>query len=122
MTSTASSAPTRSAGLARLEQFLPSAGSRYARTRNFDFGPARRGNTSILSPYIRHRLVLEEEVVAAVLEKHSFSAASKFIDEVFWRAYFKGYLEQRPSIWADYRLSVADLLRQLESDPKLLDR
>jgi deoxyribodipyrimidine photo-lyase len=26
----------------------------------------------------------------------------KFIQEVFWRGYFKGWLEQHPSVWAHH--------------------
>lgn len=93
---------TRAEGLARLASFTPRAGSVYARTRNFDFGPHLRSNVSVLSPYVRHRLVTEDEVVRAVLARHSFGAAEKFIQEVVWRTYWKGWLEQRPEVWARY--------------------
>lgn len=95
--------PTRQAGLARLKSFVAHAGRHYQNTRNADLGPADRSNVSALSPYIRHRLVTEEEVMSAVLAKHSPAAAEKFIQEVFWRTYFKGHLETRPVIWANYR-------------------
>jgi deoxyribodipyrimidine photo-lyase len=55
-----------------------------------------------LSPYVRHRLITEREVVAAVLGAHSFSAAEKFVAEVLWRTYWKGWLELRPGIWRRY--------------------
>jgi deoxyribodipyrimidine photo-lyase len=115
-------AATRSAGLARLSRFSVAAAGQYAASRNLDFGPERRGNTSLLSPYIRHRLVAEREVVEAVLGRHAFSAARKFIEEVFWRAYFKGWLEQHPSVWSDYRQTLAAQLQRLETDAGLLDR
>ena len=112
----------REAGLELLGQFAGSAGSRYTKTRNFDFGPERRGNVSQLSPYIRHRLLLERELLESTLQQHSQSAASKFVQEVFWRAYFKGWLEQRPSVWTDYRSSVAAELENLEADAGMHDR
>ena len=62
--------PTRSAGLARLNEFVPRAGRIYADGRNADYGPDARANVSMLSPYVRHRLITEEEVVAAVLTRH----------------------------------------------------
>lgn len=105
--------PTRQAGLARLDGFVARAGSHYAAQRNFDFGPENRVNVSTLSPYIRHRLILEEEVVKAVLDRHSFNAASKFIQEVCWRTYWKGWLEMRPQVWRDYQAQVADLTAEL---------
>jgi deoxyribodipyrimidine photo-lyase len=96
--------PTRAQGLARLAAFLPAAGRRYAETRNADDGPAPggRANVSELSPWLHAGLLGEPEVIKAVLAEHSPRAAEKFIAEVFWRVYFKGYLEQRPAIWADY--------------------
>lgn len=96
--------PTRAAALARLTEFLPAAGRRYAETRNADDGPASggRSNVSELSPWLHAGVLGEAEVLAAVLGQHSPRAAEKFIAEVFWRIYFKGYLEQRPAIWDDY--------------------
>ena len=111
--------PTRAAGLERLADFVPCAGRDYAKLRNFDFGPGRHESVSGLSPWLRHRLVLEEEVVARTLEQHSLSSAEKFIQEVFWRTYSKGFLEQRPSIWRAYRRDVAALAERLEAEPGL---
>ena len=114
--------PSRSAGLRRLKAFVPNAGTHYAKSRNFDFGPGRRDNVSLLSPYVRHRLVLEQELLETVLHRHSPTAAEAFVQEVFWRAYFKGWLEHRPDVWADYRMSVSDLFGKLDADSELLER
>ena len=108
--------PNRETGLAQLHGFIARAGARYAKSRNYDFGPDRRANVSMLSPYLRHRLLLEEEVLRATLRHHSLAAANKFLQEVFWRTYYKGWLEQRPSVWVEYRRSLAQTLRQLEND------
>jgi deoxyribodipyrimidine photo-lyase len=104
--------PTRKAGLDRLAKFLPFAGRHYQNNRNADLGPHDRSNVSVLSPYIRHRLITEEEVLRAVLAKHSPSAAEKFIQEVFWRTYFKGHLETRPIIWTNYRAALKAIKMQ----------
>jgi deoxyribodipyrimidine photo-lyase len=101
--------PTRAAGLARLDAFLPWAGRTYTRDRNIDRGPDDRSNVSALSPWIRRRLVTEEEVIAAVLKRHSFASAEKFIQEVYWRSYWKGWLEMRPG-----------LLRRFDADRRAL--
>jgi deoxyribodipyrimidine photo-lyase len=103
------SVPTRAAGLDALDDFVPRAGRAYARDRNLDLGPSR-SNVSGLSPYLRHRLLTEQEVVAAVLEDHTLGAAEKFVQEVFWRTYWKGWLEQAPEVWRRYRLEVGELL------------
>jgi hypothetical protein len=94
--------PTRAAGLSRLARFRPSMGGRYASTRNHDRGPEARGNVSTLSPYVRRRLVTEAELVAAAVVDHGPDAAEKFVQEVFWRGYWKGWLEMRPGVWRAY--------------------
>lgn len=99
--------PTRAAGLEALEQFVPRAGRAYPRDRNHDTGPGRE-NVSVLSPYIRHRLITEREVVAAVLARHRLGDSEKFVQEVFWRTYWKGWLEQNPEVWRRYRRDVSE--------------
>lgn len=94
--------PSRAAGLERLELFAPHAGLAYASGRNIDPGPDKHAAVSRLSPYLRHRLLTEEEVVSRVLAWHDPRSAEKFIQEVLWRTYWKGWLEMRPSVWAQF--------------------
>ncbi len=103
--------PTRAAGLARLQTFVPRAGLAYATQRNRDV--AGHVHVSGLSPWLRHRLVTEDEVIAAVREAHP-QGAEKFLAEVWWRTYWKGWLELRPSVWADYRRDLAATLDRLQ--------
>ncbi len=84
--------PTRAAGLARLAAFTPSMGKSYAAHRNEDHGPGAHHAVSGLSPWLRHRLVTEEETVAAAVSAHGAKNAEKFIQEVLWRTYWKGWL------------------------------
>lgn len=112
---------SRAAALARLAEFLPHAGAHYANERNADFGPERRDNVSLLSPALRHRLITEDEVVRAVLGLHGFAASEKFIQEVCWRSYWKGWLEQRPKVWRDYQTALETLIGRI-SDGAALDR
>ncbi|MGP9820357.1 FAD-binding domain-containing protein [Salinarimonas sp. NSM] len=114
--------PTRAEGLARLARFVPRAGSAYAASRSEDRGPRDRGNVSTLSPFVRHRLVSEREVLAAVLAEHDLEAAEKFVQEVLWRTYWKGWLEQRPAMWERYLARLAADLRALETDLSLRRR
>ena len=114
--------PTRAAALSRLSEFLPAAGRRYAETRNHDDGPAAdgtRANVSQLSPWLHAGLIAEADVLEAVLGSHSAKTAEKFVAEVFWRIYFKGYLEQRPAIWADYCTGRDGALAALERNAGL---
>ena len=107
--------PTRQGALQRLEEFIP-ASPRYAARRNF----VQEGhpNVSRLSPAIRGRLVTEQEVVERVLAAHSFSSVEKFVQEVLWRSYWKGWLELRPQVWASYRKRL-NWVRQQTPEPML---
>jgi deoxyribodipyrimidine photo-lyase len=67
-----------------------------------DQGPDHPGAVSRLSPYVRHRLVTERDIVAGVMARHHSDAAEKFLQEVFWRTYWKGWLEMRPAVWARF--------------------
>ncbi len=88
--------PTRAEGEKILTAFIPRMGRRYANGRNTDHGPGAHKAVSVLSPYIRRRLVLEVDAVAAALAEHGPEDAEKFVQEVIWRGYFKGWLERRP--------------------------
>lgn len=74
--------PTRQAALERLAGFVPGAGRAYAEGRNLDPGPGEPGAVSRLSPYLRHRVITEAEVVDAVLQAQGPAGADKFIQEV----------------------------------------
>lgn len=100
---------TRAAGLERLEAFAPYAGQAYQARRNFDLATNGASAVSQLSPWLRHRLISEEEVLAAVLRHHRPEAAMAFVQEVFWRGYFKGWLEQHPSVWASVQAGCIPL-------------
>ena len=96
----------RDSGLTRLSEFAPNAGTSYTSTRNFDDGVPQKGmrsNVSQLSPWLHAGLLSEREVIAAAIDAHGPGKAEQFIAEVFWRVYFKGYLEQRPSVWDAYK-------------------
>ncbi|MEL7139462.1 MAG: FAD-binding domain-containing protein [Pseudomonadota bacterium] len=107
---------TRAEGLRRLEAFAPRMGGHYKGQRNRDSGPGRRDNVSLLSPYIARRIVTEEEAVSAALARHKPGTCEKFVQEVVWRTYFKGWLEIRPQVWADYREGLAEDRRVLEGN------
>jgi deoxyribodipyrimidine photo-lyase len=114
--------PIRAAGLAMMADFIPAMGRRYANGRNYDHGAGKHKAVSQLSPYIRRRLICETEVLAAALRAHGADGAEKFIDEVIWRGYFKGWLERRPQVWHSYvqglnaDLAALDLDRRLRRD------
>jgi deoxyribodipyrimidine photo-lyase len=109
--------PSRAAGLARLRDFLPHAGRDYALGRNHDLG--EDSTVSRLSPWLRHRLITEAEVIEAVLGRHTPGAAEKFLQEVLWRSYWKGWLELRPRVWRDYQRGRDAALHRLAAEAGL---
>ncbi|WP_439813749.1 FAD-binding domain-containing protein [Zavarzinia sp. CC-PAN008] len=111
--------PTRAAGLARLAAFLPNAGHDYAHGRNDDRGPRDRANVSALSPWIRRRLLTEPEVIAAAIAAHGPQAAHKFVQEVVWRSYWKGWLEQHPAVHARYEAQRPAIAGAWATNPRL---
>ncbi|WP_421789126.1 FAD-binding domain-containing protein [Hyphobacterium sp.] len=111
--------PTRATGLDRLDVFLDKAGHHYAINRNTDFGPLDRSNISCLSPWLRSRVLTETELLFAVLDRHGYQTAEKFIQEVAWRGYFKGWLEHRPGVWDRYQSDLRNLTDQLAENSGL---
>ena len=97
---------SKAAALNRLNNFVEQNLSEYSKLRNFDFGPENRTNISGLSPYITHGVINEKEVIEKSLSKFSFSKNEKFIQEVLWRTYWKGWLELRPNVWTDYLVEL----------------
>ena len=110
----------RKDALQNLNHFIESGLSEYSRSRNFDFGPNKRNNVSCLSPYITHGVLNEVEVIKKSLAKYSFNKNEKFIQEVLWRTYWKGWLELRPSVWSDYIISLNSLREKYKEDPNYL--
>ena len=93
---------SRKEALEVLENYVEKEITNYNSKRNFDFGPSNRENVSCLSPYITHRLITEYEVTKKVLSKHPHQKVEKYIQEIFWRVYWKGWLELRPKVWSDF--------------------
>ena len=108
--------PTREAGLKRLKEFAPLASETYSNERNFDFSSTKKNSVSALSPWIKHRLITEEEVLIEILKYHSPHSAMKFIQEVFWRGYFKGWLEQHPTVWSHHNEKLIKEYTKLENN------
>ncbi|MEM1390468.1 MAG: FAD-binding domain-containing protein, partial [Pseudomonadota bacterium] len=100
-------------------QFQPSMGRHYSNTRNHDYGPNDRSNLSALSPWVRNRLITEHELASAALSRFSLSSAEKFVQEVCWRTYWKGWLQHRPTVWSDYLETRDEASDQVERNAGL---
>jgi deoxyribodipyrimidine photo-lyase len=105
--------PTRAEGLARLATFTQYAGKAYQERRNFDIDASQVSAVSQLSPWLRHRLISEQEVLTSARNQHSLEAAIPYVQQVFWRGYFKGWLEQHPTVWQSYKSQLAKAQQNL---------
>ena len=97
---------TREKALARLAEFAPRA-QKYAKERNHVI--IGHDNVTRLSPAVRHRLITEQEVAQAALDHHKFYAVEKFVQEVYWRRYWKSWLDLRPQVWTQYQEELEGL-------------
>ena len=104
---------SREGALKQLDTFINRELANYSFKRNFDLGPKDKSNVSCLSPYISHRLITEYEVAKTVLSKFPYQKVEKYIQEIFWRVYWKGWLELRPQVWTDF---IEDLKGLNEDD------
>jgi len=93
---------SREKALESLDIFINNDIVNYSSKRNYDFGPIERKNVSCLSPYISHRLIDEYEISKKVLSKYPYQKVEKYIQEIYWRIYWKGWLELRPKVWTDF--------------------
>ena len=101
------------------ESYLPNTGSYYRDNRNYSYDLINnRNTTSLLSPYIRYRLLSEEDIIKKTLSINSFTKTEKFIQEIYWRTYWKGWLEHRPDVYEDYITKRNELLKNLSNTSK----
>ncbi len=112
---------SRAKALDKLNYFIQNNLSEYSKLRNFDFGPENRTNISCLSPYITHGIINEREVIEKSLNKFSFSKNEKFIQEVLWRVYWKGWLELRPNVWSDYLIELNNIKDEFKNNKNYLN-
>ena len=112
---------SRAKAIDKLNKFIQNNLSEYSKLRNFDFGPDNRSNISCLSPYITHGIISEKEVIEKSLDKFSFSKNEKFIQEVLWRTYWKGWLELRPNVWTDYLIELNKISEEYKNNQNYLN-
>ena len=113
--------PSRAKALDKLNNFVENNLYEYSKLRNFDFGPENRSNVSCLSPYITHGIISEKEIINKSLSKFSFSKNEKFIQEVLWRTYWKGWLELRPNVWTDYLIELNKIREDFKNNQNYIN-
>ena len=84
-----------------IENFLRN----YASKRNFDLGPPHP-NVSKLSPFIKRRFLTEKDILESIFSKYSLNSVDKFVQEIFWRTYWRGWLEFHPNVYKEFEKNV----------------
>ena len=112
---------SRAKAVDKLNHYVENNLFEYSKLRNFDFGPDNRTNISCLSPYITHGVINELEVIEKSMKKFSFAKNEKFIQEVLWRTYWKGWLELRPNVWSDYLIELNKLRNEFKDNQNYIN-
>ncbi len=108
--------PSRAFADKLLNEFIENNLGSYSKLRNFDYGPDKRTNVSCLSPYVTHGVISEIELIKKSLNKYSFVKNEKFIQEIMWRIFWKGWMELRPDVWTDYLLELKKIRDKYKDD------
>ena len=82
-----------------LDNFIINHLASYHQLRNYDYGVENRTNVSHISKYTSHRILLEYEIIEKLKK---VDKKKKYIDEILWRIYWRGHLENYKSIWFEY--------------------
>tara|TARA_B100001540_G_scaffold315033_1_gene341286 strand:+ start:281 stop:1420 length:1140 start_codon:yes stop_codon:yes gene_type:complete len=86
-----------------LKNWMPKSMDFYSTNRNYDV--AGKQTTSRLSSAISSGIIKESDIIRS-LNEYGVASSNKFLEEVFWRIYFRGYFETHPSIWQSYKESL----------------
>ena len=97
-----------------LQDWLPKSKKFYQSNRNYDL--TGKQTTSRLSSAISSGILSESEVISSLYTYGITNSSNKFLEEVFWRIYFRGYFETHPTIWSTYKSQLAVDQNELSSD------
>ena len=64
---------------------------------------------------------MKKKILRIVLKNNDIKNIQKFIDEVFWRTYWRGWLEARPWVYSDYKRNKDDVLIPQKTGIKCFD-
>ena len=92
----------------------------YSSKRNYDYGPKEDSSVSKISHFVTHRILLEYKLINEVNKKYKSSKVNKYLEEIFWRIYWKGWLENHASLW-DYFISIKSVDFDIELYGKALE-
>ena len=101
--------PTYQAAIKRKKEFLSLGLREYSNSRNYDYGPNKRHNVSGLSPYVNNGLIDIADLAQECIDLYGERNVDKYVSELFWGVYWKGYLELRPTIWTSFKVDLENL-------------
>ena len=87
----------------KLKNFIDNNLTSYHQLRNYDYGVENRSNVSQISKYTTHRIIYEYDIIR---ELKTIDKKKKFTEEILWRLYWRGYLENHKSIWFKYKILI----------------
>ena len=100
----------------KMTDWMPNAASSYQSSRNYDLDGKQ--TTSRLSESISAGILSEVDVIDCAKRFNISMKNNKFIEEIFWRVYFRGYFETHPSVWTHYTKNLNSHFQKL---PKYYD-
>jgi deoxyribodipyrimidine photo-lyase len=104
---------TRAEALTAWQQYLPHVRLYGSRRNHVIEG---HPHVSRLSVALRHRVISEDEIISDTLRHFPFAPVEKWLQEICWRRYWKGWLEMRPDVWHSWRRRVAELRQSLPAE------
>ena len=100
----------------KMTDWMPNAASSYQSSRNYDLDGKQ--TTSRLSESISAGILSEMDVIDCAKRFNISMKNNKFLEEIFWRIYFRGYFETHPSVWTHYTKNLNSHFQKL---PKYYD-
>ena len=95
-----------------LDDFVKNKISNYSKLRNYDYGlvnPIK--GVSGLSHFISKGIIREYSILNYI--KKNKVSSEKYIQEILWRTYWKGWLESHKEVWDKYKIIYLSNLKIL---------
>ena len=91
-----------------LDKLIKSKISNYHKDRNYVyFEKERFKNVSGLSTFISRGLLKEKTLLKKIIISQHKN--DKFIQEIFWRVYWQGWLENHSKVWESYKNNISNI-------------
>ena len=73
---------------------------------------------SIIIPCYNEKFTIEKIIrkIYSIKHKFNYEVIEKFIQEILWRIYWKGWLEKRSTVWSDYLKNLNKLKKELNGN------